>query len=137
MTQRQKWIGVLMVVSACFLALTLRAGEKAKEPKIKDFMRAKLNHSQKALEGLALEDFDMISKHSQQMSLLTLAENWQVLETPDYLEQSKEFRRAVDSMTEAARKKNLDGAALAYVQATTQCIQCHKYVRGIRMASAR
>src|SRR6185295_5594996 len=115
MTQRQKWIGVLMIVSACFLAFTLLAAEKAKEPTIKEFMRAKLNHSQKALEGLALGDFDMISKNSQQMSLLTLAETWQVFQTPDYIEQSKEFRRAVDSMTEAARKKNLDGAALAYV----------------------
>src|SRR5689334_5537991 len=137
MTQRRKWMGLLLVAIALLTAVSLPGGEKAKEPKIKDFMRAKLTHSQKVLEGLALEDFELIAKHSQEMSLLTLAENWQVLQTPNLLEQSKKFRRAVDTMNEAARKKNLDGAALAYVQATTQCVHCHKYVRGIRMAKAR
>ena len=39
-------------------------------------------------------------------------------------------------MTEAARKKNLDGAVLAYVDLTMKCINCHKYVRGVRVSQA-
>jgi cytochrome c556 len=97
-------------------------------------MRAKLSHSQKVLEGLTTEDFDMIAQNAQAMSLLSQATNWQVLQTPEYLDQSREFRRAADAVTEAAKKKNLDGAALAYVEMTMKCINCHKYVRGVHMA---
>ena len=102
--------------------------------KVGDFMRAKLLHSQKVLDGLVREDFDMIAKHAQEMSLLSQASTWQVLQTPEYRERSTEFRRSVDALTEAAKKKNLDGAALAYVEVTMKCVTCHKYVRHVKMA---
>lgn len=95
------------------------------------FMRLKLEHSKNVLEGLALEDFDRIVKNAQAMSLLSEDSNWQVLQTPEYLQQSREFRRAADTLTEAARNKNLDGAALAYVDLTMKCVNCHKYVRTV------
>ncbi|MCE9525414.1 MAG: hypothetical protein K8R36_05105 [Planctomycetales bacterium] len=98
------------------------------------FMKAKLNHSQQVLKGLALEDFDLIAKNAQAMSLLCEDENWMVLQTPEYRERSTEFRRSVDTITEAAKKKNLEAAALGYVDATMKCVTCHKYVRKVRMA---
>lgn len=100
-----------------------------------EFMRAKLEHSQELLEGLVLEDFDKMAKNSQELSLLSLAATWQVIQTPEYVQQSLEFRRAADALTSAAKKKNLDGAALAYVNVTMKCVNCHKYVRDVRMAS--
>jgi hypothetical protein len=122
---------------AAVVAGFLIASAQSEEPnKLRDFMRAKLSHSQKVLEGLTTEDYDMIAKNAQAMSLLSQATNWQVLQTQDYLDQSQEFRRASDSLTEAAKKKNLDGAALAYVELTMKCVKCHKYVRGVRMAQA-
>ena len=39
--------------------------ESEKPNKVSDFMRLKLQHSQKVLEGIALEDFDEIAEHSQ------------------------------------------------------------------------
>ena len=102
---------------------------------VSKFMQVKLRHSQSVLEGLALEDYDRIAKHSQEIALLSQATNWQVLQTPKYLEHSMEFRRTANSLTEAARKKNLDGAALSYVEMTLKCVNCHKYVRRIRNAS--
>lgn len=100
-----------------------------------EFMRMKLVHSQKVLEGLALEDFNLVRKHGQELSLLSQATNWQVLQTPEYLQHSEEFRRAVDAMVDAAKDRNLDGAALAYMESTLKCINCHKYVRDVRMAA--
>jgi hypothetical protein len=76
-----------------------------------------------------------MAKSSQEMSLLTLAEQWQVLQTADYLHESMAFRRSADAITAAAKKKNLDGAALAYVEMTMQCVKCHKMVRHSKMAS--
>lgn len=109
-------------------------GEPREE--LRDFMRAKLRHSQKVLEGLVLEDFDVIAKSAQEMSLLSLAETWQVLNTPDYIEYSRKFRNAADSLADAAKKKKLDQATLAANQVTVKCVECHKYVRGVRMAEA-
>jgi hypothetical protein len=38
-------------------------------------------------------------------------------------------------MEREARQKNLDGAALKYVELSLKCVNCHKYVRGVRMAA--
>lgn len=105
------------------------------QQKISDFMKLKLDHAQKVLEGIAKEDYLAITKHSQSLSLLSRESTWQVLQTEDYLQHSAEFRRAADALTAAGKKKNLDGAALAYVDLTMKCVNCHKYVRGVRTAS--
>ena len=96
-------------------------------------MRVKLKHSQSVLEGLVLEDFDEIAKNAQEMSLLSLAETWQVLQTPEYIDYSRKFRNAADTLSDMAKKKNLTEATTAFNQMTTRCVECHKYVRGVRM----
>ena len=121
-----------LVTALLYVGLGRSAEQQVND--VKDFMRAKLAHSQKVLEGLTLEDFDLIAKHSQEMNLLSKATNWQVLQTPEYLRQSQDFQHATEALTEAAKKHNLDGAALAYVEVTMKCINCHKYVRGVRSA---
>lgn len=112
-------------------------GLAAEPDTLRVFMRAKLDHSQKILEGLTTDDLAAVAKHSQELSLLSHASNWQVLQTEDYMQHSREFRRAADTLTKAARDKNLDGATLAYVSMTMSCVNCHKYVRGVRMANVR
>lgn len=97
-----------------------------------ELMKQKLQASEKILEGLALEDYDAILQQSQRISLLTLEESWNVLQTVDYRRESEEFRRAVDAVSTAAKQKNLDGAALAYMQMTLNCVRCHKYLRSSR-----
>jgi hypothetical protein len=130
-----RWIWFL-VVAVLFGSLCAALGQtpQSQVNEVKQFMRAKLTHSQKVLEGLTIEDFKMIEKSAQEMSLLSRASNWQVLQTPEYLQRSLEFQRTADAIRDAARKKNLDGAALAYVDMTMKCIDCHKYVRNVRMA---
>ena len=130
---------IVVAVSLLFAAAAGLWGMAAQpeEPNnVGEFMRLKLDHSKNVLEGLALEDYDLIAKNAQDMSLLSLAASWQVLQTPEYLQQSNEFRRTADALTKAAQDENLDGAALAYVELTMKCVNCHKYVRGVRMAGA-
>jgi len=132
MTKSIALLGLALVaVAAAF------CGGEEQPNKVREFMRRKLTHSQKVLEGLVTEDFDAIAQHAQELSLLSQAANWQVLQTPDYLDHSTEFRRAADRLRDAARKKNLDGSALAYVDVTLSCVNCHKYVRGTRMAAPK
>jgi len=99
--------------------------------KERTFMRAKLTHTQKILEGLVAEDFEVIVTHSQKMNLLTRALEWQMLEAAEYTQHSTDFRRSLDKLTEEAKKNNLDGSALAYIDITIKCFQCHEYVRKI------
>jgi hypothetical protein len=111
----------------------LTVAEPATRPdQVATFMRAKLAHSQDVLEGLAVEDFDLIDKGAQQLSLASEDASWQVLQTEDYARESAEFRRSCDSLRKAAKGKNLDGAALAWMEITMKCVQCHKYVRDQR-----
>lgn len=122
-------------IECCVLAMVAFVGfaqipaPAAGQEKLSNFMKAKLDHSQKTLEGLAKADFELIVRHSQAISLLCEDELWMVIQTPEYRERSKEFQRTINAITDAARKKNLDAAALAYVDATLKCVSCHKYVR--------
>lgn len=120
------WSCILVFIG---LGAVAAASLFAQEDKLAKFMRLKLFHSEKTLEGLATEDFNLIAKHSQAMSLLCEDEMWSVLRTAEYDQRSNEFRRSVDAITNAAREKDLDAATLAYLDTTMKCVSCHKYVR--------
>ena len=131
----KRWI-LVSVVGLAVASWMVPSGAGQQRNELKDFMAVKLRHSQNVLEGLVLENFNEIAKNSQELSLLSLAATWQVFETPEYVEYSRKFRNAADALTDAARKKDLDRATLAFNQVTTKCVECHKYVRGIRTADA-
>ncbi|MEZ6079955.1 MAG: hypothetical protein R3C56_31060 [Pirellulaceae bacterium] len=56
-------------------------------------MQRKLDHAKRVLEGLAIEDFELIAREAQSLSLLSLESNWNVLTTEEYIQQSSDFRR--------------------------------------------
>ena len=99
------------------------------EDALSDFMKVKLIHAQKTLEGLATADYDAIAKHSQAINLLCEDEKWAVVKSLEYHERTREFQRSVYAITEAARQKNLEAATVAYVDATLKCVSCHNYMR--------
>ena len=129
--RNRRVVFVLFVLAAVGTALSAVSYAEA-EDKLSAFMKAKLEHSERILEGLASEDYELIAKNSQAISLLCLDEMWSVLQTPEYLERSREFRRSVDAITEAARGRNLEAATLSYVDVTMKCVSCHKFVRKTR-----
>ena len=128
-----RYLSRFALTLAIFLGGVAIASTAAAQDALSAFMKAKLEHSQKTLEGLARADYDLVAKHSQAISLLCEDELWAVLKTPEYQDRSNEFRRSVNAITDAARKKNLEGATLAYVDATLKCVSCHKYVRQTRI----
>lgn len=123
-----KNIIAFLILSGLVLAgMGQSAGQRP--PATRDFMRQKLNASHAILDGLVREDFHAIAENAQELSLLSLDASWQVLQTSEYSQQSLEFKRSADALASAAKKKNLDGATLAYLDMTMKCINCHKYVR--------
>jgi len=101
--------------------------------KVRDLMHKKLENSQKILEGIAINDFKLIAKHADELIDLSKQVEWKVLKTPQYEIHSNQFRRSAETLIKDAKDKNLDAAALTYMEMTLTCVRCHKYVREERM----
>ncbi|OAI52933.1 hypothetical protein AYO44_04600 [Planctomycetaceae bacterium SCGC AG-212-F19] len=126
---------LLAVGVACVGVASVCWARAEQKDDLQALMRKKLQSSQQVLEGLALNDFDKISKHAGELIRISQAGEFRVLKTAQYELYSNQFRRSVETMDEMARGKNGDGAALAYVEMTLTCVKCHKHVREVRMAS--
>jgi hypothetical protein len=103
------------------------------EDKLAGLMKKKLHQSQKVLEGIALNDFKLIEKSSEELMQISKATEWRVLKTVQYQLYSNQFRRVIQTLIKNAKDKNLDAAALTYVDLTLTCVNCHKHVREVRM----
>lgn len=124
-------LSIAAVIALAMLVVALAAQSRAEGPKA--LMQAKLEHSKALLEGLATEDFARLENHANELTLLSLETDWNVIQTGEYRRLSEDFRRSTTSLTEAAKAKNLDGATLAYVGVTMKCVECHKYVRSVKV----
>lgn len=118
------------------IGIPLAVAQSKRNQAAKEFMREKMSLSQRALEGVVTEDYELIISKGTRLSAMSKEADWRVFENPDYDQQSVLFRRQVDAMVKAARDKNLDAATLAYVRMTMSCVDCHKLVRGKLVASA-
>jgi cytochrome c556 len=110
---------------------TSRAGQEPKRTR-SEFMRQKLEFSKNVLEGLSLEQYPMIEKNARSLKVLSQAAEWEVPTIPnatDYVAMTTEFQRYADELIKNARNRNIDGATLAYLKLTMNCVQCHKFVR--------
>jgi hypothetical protein len=109
-----------------------RADDKPKpkdEPKKPTVMQRKLAHAQKVLEGLAVNDFTKINTAADGLIECVNDETWKINETKKYLTFSNDFVHRVENLKKAAKNKNIDAAALAYVDMTLTCVKCHQYLR--------
>jgi hypothetical protein len=98
------------------------------------FMRKKLEATGQILEGLTTEDEDLIIKGAKILVEMSMAEKWQVQHDVMYKQFSNDFQRSAKALLQAAEKKNFDAAALKWIDTTMKCIECHKFVRGARLA---
>jgi cytochrome c556 len=126
-------VGIVGLIVMCVLAVNAYSQPRVA---LRDFMRAKLRFSQQALEGLVMDDLASVQKAAQEMKLLSLEETWQVLQTPEYVEFSRKFRTEAEALSAAAGKNQLENSTAAFNRLTTRCVECHKYVRGVRVAKA-
>ena len=129
-------IALLVVTLAIIAGVSEIFAQSKRNRATKEFMREKLELSQHVLEGIATEDYDLISAKGTRLSAMSQQAGWRVFDNPDYEQQSVAFRRHVNSLVKAAKDKNLDAATLAYVRVTMSCVDCHKLVRGKLVASA-
>lgn len=138
MKRKAIFIGVLAAVVGSLVFFQIRSNNaqdssaqqgQVGPKKLADFMQMKLEYSKEILAGLALEDYERIAKNSQALSLMSLESGWNVLNTQDYLDQSRDFRSTSKVIQEAAKEKNIERATLGYVSMTVRCVECHSYLR--------
>jgi cytochrome c556 len=110
-------------------------GQTQPQPRaLAKLMADKVKNAHKLLEGLALADYDTITRSAQELIQISKTAEWAVRKTPQYELHSDDFRRAAEAILQKAKDKNLDGVALAYGDLTRTCVRCHQYVREVQDA---
>jgi hypothetical protein len=133
--RKTAYILVVLALLAGVPTLRGHGDEPKKDEKLHELMQKKLLASQKVLEGVATNDFDKIAKQADELTAVSKQAEWRVIKTPQYELYSNDFRRTADDLAKSAKEKNIDAAALKYVELTLTCVRCHKYVRETRMTS--
>jgi len=119
------------VVAVSILAATT-AGQPAPGPTRGQLMRQKLVLSKEILAGLALEQFTTIEKSARALRKLSETAEWELPSEPkgsDFALLTNTFRRNLDDLASEARDRDIDGATLAYLRVTMNCVECHKFIR--------
>jgi len=130
----RKYLQALVVLA--FAAAMFPVGSQPPNRDLARIMKDKLRSAQVLMEGMALSDFAKIRRSADELIQLSKSAEWMVHKTPRYEVHSNEFRRAVETIYQKAKDKNLDGVALAYVDMTLSCVRCHQYVRELREVQA-
>jgi hypothetical protein len=112
------------------------AADAPDEKKPSFWMEKKLEYSQKILAALATQDFQEIGKKAHSLAALNQMERWVRAGVPEYQAQLHIFQNANQQLINAANHENLDAAALAYVQLTMSCVNCHKVIRDTPKATS-
>jgi len=107
----------------------VQAAAPKTDESMQSFMRAKLGASTKILEGLALEDLDLVREGAIELNRMSSAEKWRRHDDMLYRQFSAEFRQTTSDLIDAAKGNLFDRAALKWMDATMNCIECHRYVR--------
>src|SRR5262249_57665905 len=115
-----------------------RPGEDKAAPPSADamtkLMRKKLEHAQKLLEGIAIDDLKKVDDNAGDLMTLSELAEFRALKTLDYERHTNDFRRTLDDMRRGAKNKNLEAVTLAYMDMTMTCVRCHTHVRETRIA---
>jgi hypothetical protein len=124
----------LMATLLSVVVLAAVGLSREQEPNLRFIMQRKLDNAHAILEALITEDYESLEDSAGAILKLSEESAWFVIQSPEYTERSTSFRRAVSEIQAAAKEKNLDRAALGYVDMTLKCVQCHRYMRGTARA---
>ena len=117
-------------LTLCGMTLAVAEPESPTKDQPPSFwMKKKLEYSERILEGLVQEDFELIAKNARAMNSLSQIEHHARGRTAGYRTQLRIFRFANEELIRQAEKERIDGAAVAYMQLTLSCVNCHKIVR--------
>jgi hypothetical protein len=112
-------------LSLALLGLTATQTEREARPS-EEIMWKKLDLSHGVLDAIALEDFEALEAYSSDLVTLSIASELNISDDEAYKRQTREFRESALALGQAARERNVESAALAYVDLTLRCMGCHR-----------
>jgi hypothetical protein len=122
-----------LILTALILVLTMPA-VPGQTPATRRVMREKLAHSQRILEAILTSNFGLLERETAALTRVTETPAWQALKSPEYLRQSEAFLMANRALSDAAKERDLDGAAEVYTSLTMSCFACHRHMKDSRLA---
>ena len=126
-----KWPVSLSLVLVLWTAVAF-----AQERELKRVMHDKLEHAQQMLAAVVTSDWPALERQSRDLLRVTENPAWAAaFKTPMYARQSEAFLRATQDLVEAAQRRDLEVAPIAYVSLTLTCVQCHRYTARARVAN--
>ncbi|MFA5908567.1 MAG: hypothetical protein WC815_07315 [Vicinamibacterales bacterium] len=123
------WVGLVLVAATLGMS-----APSAQTPSTGRLMRDKLTHTNRILEAILTSDYESLDRESAALVRATELPAWSVLKSPEYLRQSAAFISAIQDLRDAAKARDLDTAALQYMSLSLTCFQCHKHIKGARIA---
>ncbi|MCY3009178.1 MAG: hypothetical protein ACK5OC_14025 [Pirellula sp.] len=105
------------------------APKVSKEQPISFWMAKKLDYSKSILESLTKGDFEKLEQDASQMRMLGKMEALVRRNNPNYRSQLQAFDLANNELVRQAKRKNAEGATMAFNQLTTSCVACHVLLR--------
>ncbi|AMV20148.1 hypothetical protein [Planctomyces sp. SH-PL14] len=109
--------------------------ERTKE--LQQFMRKKLDASNRILEGLVTEDSRLVKSGADELAKMCEAETWRISKDVMYRQFSDDFQRVTKLLGESAQAGDLDKAMVRWVDVTMQCVDCHRFVRDKLIAEGK
>jgi hypothetical protein len=100
-------------------------------------MRQKLTHAQQILEALTTSDMTLLERESAALLRITESPQWSEVNSPELRRYSDAFVKAIRDLTESARRRDLDAAAIQYGALTMTCYECHRRRKDSRIALLR
>jgi len=117
------------------IILSFAAGTRSQESEpVLKVMDLKLEYTHAVLENIIKEDFKKLEELSFQLVVLTGTEDWKVIRTEEYNRHTADFVRAVDALRDTRGHRDINESTKAYIDMTSSCVRCHKYVRDYQNA---
>lgn len=147
MAFEKKWLVLPVVIVAGAVVVTVLQAQvrnvpfnvskddRSSDGQTRITMQAKLEHSQKVMEGLVTHDFDRIQKAASALSQISLTPPPDLTRAGDKSDEQvyehfrMEFARLAGQLEGHARRKELEASAYIQQNLTATCIACHEYIR--------
>ncbi|MGE3707269.1 MAG: hypothetical protein AB7I13_18510 [Vicinamibacterales bacterium] len=136
MTPTKKLMALATAVPGVVLGCALMLGWQvsAQTPRLKMVMRGKLDHSKNILEAAVTSNWSQMAREASALQQLTNDPAWVVLKMPEYVLERDQFLKAIEAVSAAASRRDLEEASTAIAALSTSCISCHQYLARTRVA---
>lgn len=99
------------------------------------FMKEKLSAVHGAMDGMATDDYAHVADSAQKLVELSQQAAWKQRANAGYLQDTADFVDAAEFLVRMAEAKDSQGVAAAYAQLSVSCTNCHRHVRGPKLAA--